>query len=206
MGYGVFVLGGLLSLAATGGIMYYLWRRGAIRSRWRLNQAGVFVVGLFVLLNIFYLLNWIPPVPLSLKAGGIYRDVSRVDSTYQLSYAKPPWYEFLRRGEKVFEKTEADTVYCFTAIFAPTKLREKIYHHWEHYNPKKDKWVQTDRIGFEITGGSDIGWRGYTSKHNVAPGQWLVQVKTAEGLLLGEVSFEVETADKEPKRIKTITY
>jgi hypothetical protein len=206
MGYGVFVLGGLVSLAATGGIMYFLWRKGAVMSRWRLTQAGIIVVCLFVILNIFYLLNWIPPVPLSLKAGGIYRNVTRVDGTYQLSYAKPPWYLFLRRGEPVFRRTKEDSVYCFTAIFAPTELKKKIYHHWQLLDPKEDEWVETDRVGFEITGGSDIGWRGYTAKHNMTPGQWRVQVKTDDGLLLGEVSFEVEATDKEPKKIKTITY
>jgi len=206
MGYGVFLLGGLMSLGATAGIAYYLWKRGAIKSRWRLTQATIFVVGLFVLLNVFYLLNWIPPVPLSLKSGGIYRNVTREDGSYLLSYEKPPWYLFLRRGERVFEKTDADSVYCFTAIFAPTELKKKIYHHWERLDPKKDEWVQTDRIGFEITGGRDVGWRGYTAKHNMTPGPWRVRVKTDDGLLLGEVSFKVEKIEHPVTKIKTVRY
>ena len=36
----------------------------------------------------FYFLNWIPPVPLSLKFGGIYHEVKKTGDRFELSFER----------------------------------------------------------------------------------------------------------------------
>ena len=45
--------------------------------------------------------------------------------------------------------------------------------------------MQTDKLGFKITGGREGGYRGYTYKRHMQPGEWKIDVKTKEGLVLG---------------------
>lgn len=46
-------------------------------------------------------------------------------------------------------------------------------------------------LGFDITGGRDAGYRGYTFKNNAKPGLWKVEVITEEELIIGVVDFEI---------------
>jgi hypothetical protein len=71
MGFGTFVASGLLSLGAVGGILALLRRWEVLVSRRALLKGPSVSAALFVLLNGFYLLNWIPPVPLAMRTAGI---------------------------------------------------------------------------------------------------------------------------------------
>ena len=63
----------------------------------------------------------------------------------------------------------------------------------------------TDRIPIVIAGGRDKGYRGYTVKQRVVPGDWRVDVETAEGRVIGRVSFQVEEPEGETPELDTIT-
>jgi hypothetical protein len=52
-------------------------------------------------------------------------------------------------------------------------------------------WKQTDQIAFQIFGGREGGYRGYTVKHGVKPGEWRVEVQTFRGQTLGRIDFTV---------------
>jgi hypothetical protein len=165
------------------------------------------VIGTFALLILFYFLNIIPPVPLSKKEMGIYRSVSRSENVYQCSFQKPPWYNFIKKSEKEFRYAQGDTAFCFSSIFAPTKLRKKIYHHWYHKNPKTGKYSQTDKMGYRLTGGRKEGYRGYTFKKNIQPGEWKVMLKTSDRKTLGITKFEIIPRDTtDDIMIKVIEY
>ena len=58
---------------------------------------------------------------------------------------------------------------------------------------------------YEITGGRDDGYRGFTYKANIIEGQWRVDVITEEeSLLLGVIEFEViSEAPKKPRKLVT---
>jgi hypothetical protein len=205
MNYGTFLASGILSLCFTGGIMYLFLRKGVFpRRRTPWVSAGMVAV-LFLLLNAFYLKNWIPPVPLSLKYGGIFHQVAKEGDSYALTFRKPHWYSFWVRSDEHFLYAEGDRVYCFTAIFAPLELRKAVYHHWQKFDPEKKAWATTDRLEFEITGGREKGYRGYTYKSYTSPGRWRVEVKTADELLLGRVDFVIRPAPEGSRaRFKTI--
>ncbi len=192
-----FLSGGFLSLALTGGLVWVFYHQGILASSRNLALAVGIVVSLFGLINIFYFLNLIPPVPLSLKFGGIYHQAQRLaaDNTFKLRYEKGEWYEFLKRSDSVFHYSEGDTVSCFTAVFAPTRLTQKISHHWQKYVPANKRWQTTDRLAFQIIGYRDSGYRGLTRKLNVTPGKWRVDIETAEGALLGRIGFKIAPAE-----------
>jgi hypothetical protein len=196
MNYGTFLASGILSLSFSGGIMYLFLRKGVFPRRGRLWVSASIVAVLFLFLNSFYLKNWIPPVPLSLKYGGIFHNVTREGDAYALTFRKPHWYSFWVRSDDPFLYEEDDRVHCFTAIFAPLELRKAVYHHWQKYDPEKKKWATTDKLEFEITGGREKGYRGYTYKSHTSPGRWRVEVKTADELLLGRVDFIIKPVAK----------
>ena len=64
--------------------------------------------------------------------------------------------------------------------------------HWQQFFPNQDKWLTTDRLGYEIIGYRDGGYRGITRKRNISPGEWRVDVETEEGVLLGRINFQIE--------------
>ena len=199
MGMGIFFLSLFLSLALMGAILAILFRKWKIISLSEFKRLSLLVVSIYFLVIVFYLGNLIPPVPLSLKSGGIYHHVHREGDTYVLRFPRPAWYQFFKQSENPFRYSPGDTVFCFTAIFAPTRLHTRIRHLWQRYDPEQDAWITTDYLGFEILGGREGGYRGYTFKRHVQPGKWRVQVVTTEKKILGRINFRISPA-REPVR------
>lgn len=195
MHYGTFLLGGLLSLGLVGGMLWFLFRRGVFEQRRQVGYAFGLVLALFGLLNLFYVKDWMPPVPLALRHGGIYHEVRAAGPVYELWYARPPWYRFWQRADVTFRRAEGEPVYCFAAVFAPTELKKGIYHEWRYYDEARGTWITTDRISYRIVGGRDNGYRGYTVKRQLQPGRWRVDVRTADDHTLGRIRFEVVPAE-----------
>ncbi|WP_022835759.1 DUF2914 domain-containing protein [Salisaeta longa] len=200
MGYGLFLLAGVLALAVVGGLLY-LFRQWKVVTGWKPTAATAGVaLGLFGLVNLFYVQNWIPPVPLAMKAGGIYHDVTIRENVYRLTYEAPAWYEPWRASDEVFHYVPGDTVYCFVSVFAPSDLRTRITHNWQYYDARREEWIGTDRIGYRLVGGRARGYRGYTYKRNVRPGAWRVNVLTTEDRLVGRIRFSIVRADTTRRR------
>lgn len=160
MGFGVFLISGLISAGVVTGLVLYLGRAEVFEGTWSFAGALATVCGLFGLVIIFYLNHWIPPVPLALRHGGVYDEVHRTEGAFVLTYEKPPWYRPWRNDEEPVHYAPGDTVYCFAAVYAPTTIETDIYHRWQYYDPQRDTWVDTDRIGYELVGGRRNGYRG----------------------------------------------
>jgi len=200
----VFVFSGLLSLVFVSTTIYFIFKNSKSMSMNDFRKTMALISGVFLVLNLFYFLNWIPPVPLSLKEGGIYHHVHRTGERYELRFEKGKWYQPLKHSDQTFHYTEGDTVFCFTAVFAPTQLEKRIVHQWQLWNEKRDEWLTSDRLGFRIHGGRDGGYRGYTFKKNIQPGKWRVDVRTEDDLLLGRISFLLVPAENARPKLKTI--
>lgn len=200
----MFLAGGLLSLGLVGAMVYLLYRLLALSSREEFRRVMALAGAMFLVLNIFYFLNWIPPIPLSLKSGGIYHQVKRTGEEYQLQFEQPKWYQFFKNDDDPFRCAPGDTVFCFTSVFAPTQLKTRVYHRWQKYSDSKGEWETTDRMSFPITGGRDGGYRGYTLKRNVSPGEWRIDVETNNGRLLGRIGFEIIAVEQKDYQLKTI--
>lgn len=143
------------------------------------------VIALFVFL---YSTNILPPIPLSLKDAGLYSSIVRSSSdNYIFTEFEKPWYLFWSNTPRTIETT--GPVYVFASVFAPKNFTEKIYHNWYFYNESKDSWQRTDRISTSIIGGRDQGFRGFTQKSNLSPGEWRVDITNSKGQIIDRISF-----------------
>lgn len=197
MGAGVFLGSGFLALV----IMYWFFKLlvWAVPNFIELQKrAIVFSIGLiYVVFNIFYFANIIPPIPLSLTSLGIYHSVVKFDDgRYQLSYEAPPWWLPLRKANGTFHYTHGDNMFCYASVFAPTKLAITIYHKWEYYDAGEQKWVEHARLQYPIQGGRSDGFRGYTVIESVRAGKWRCTVETERGQALGRESITVVSGPK----------
>lgn len=149
-----------------------------------------YAVIIFVLMNIFYYYNIIPPVPLSLSSDGVYHQISRQDNNYKLIQEKQSLWQKLLPGQEI-HINQFDPVYVFSAIRAPGNLGARIVHRWQWFSPIGGEWVNKDELSFYISGGRQDGYRGYSFKTALQPGKWRVDVETENGRVFGRVSFDV---------------
>lgn len=199
MGEGTFLLSGVLSLFVMGLLVFIL--NFSIPGKIYHVRRALFssVLGIYLLLNIFYFTNIIPPIPLSLKVFDIYHSVEKNSAgQYLVSFEPVRWYDFSRKIKPVFHWSQGAPVYAFSAVFAPTKINTTIFHQWYYFNGKTGKWVESSRLGFPIVGGRDGGYRGYTVKNATFPGRWRVEVVTGRGQVLGRIDFEVVESRSAP--------
>ncbi|WP_316928443.1 DUF2914 domain-containing protein [Gillisia sp. CAL575] len=157
------------------------------------------ILSIYITINVFYYFNLIPPVPLALDTGLVAHDVRKTNNEYIVTYEKDQWYVFWRKHSINFHRQADQRVYVFTSVFAPTDLKKAIFHRWKRYNSETGKWEVTDDLGFEVAGGRNRGFRGYTYKNNLKEGQWKVDVITEEELVLGVVDFVIKNTSEPHK-------
>jgi hypothetical protein len=144
-------------------------------------------------LLIAYAADITPPVPLVKRDIAVGHALARVDGLYTLQLEKTPWYVFWRRTSDELRLKPGERLYCVSSVFAPRGLDTRLYHRWSHYQ-KKQGWVTTSRIGYSLSGGREAGYRGYTWKRSLAPGEWKVAVETEDGRTVAVHRFELSAA------------
>ena len=188
----IYLYSGLASLVATLVLISIIYIRSAsTRAEVNLFKLLGLVLGIYLLINAFYFLRLIPPVPLALDHGIVAHDIHLEDNAYVVTYETDEWYVFWRDHRLQFNYLPDEPVYIFSSIFAPTDLKKAMVHRWTWYNDQTKDWELVEDIGFDITGGRTGGFRGYTYKSNVKPGIWKVAVLTDDELLLGVIDFEI---------------
>lgn len=158
---------------------------------------------IYALMNIFYHYNVIPPIPLALREADVYHGVSRANGDYIVQSEIESWWQYLTPGQTV-HVAPGEKIYVFASVFAPTKLQTTIVHDWQYYDPARKDWVSTDKISYDITGGRDGGYRGFSMKSSLTPGAWRVDVETKRGQVLGRVRFDVVKVEDKPE-LQTFT-
>ncbi|TSC87047.1 MAG: hypothetical protein G01um10148_152 [Parcubacteria group bacterium Gr01-1014_8] len=153
------------------------------------------IAGIFFFIMILYFLGAIPPLPLSLRDVGVLHSIQRTGDTYAVTYESRTWYEMYFRYKQVYHLAPGEVVYVYTAIFAPSGISTGIVHEWQKYDALKGSWVTEHVLTFPIQGGREGGYRGYSLKRDVSPGEWRVNVMTDYGQLIGRVGFRVEKVD-----------
>lgn len=175
----------VLSTLAGAGIAHWLYLKtpgqpGHIRPVWAIAAC----------LLLAYFINLIPPVPLVKKDIAIGHGLQRTAGDYVLLQEKTPWWVFWRRVSKVVHLKPGEQLYCVSAVFAPSGLDTRLYHRWSRYDVNQG-WLDAPRIGFGLAGGRQGGYRGYTWKQNLAPGEWKVTVETENGRTVAVHRFEL---------------
>jgi hypothetical protein len=199
----VFVIGAILSVAVVLRVSQLIYRNNPDRSRREAIGVTVPAAALIGTLVGFYFLNLIPPVPLSLKFGGMYHEIKRTGDQFELSFERQ-WYQVWKRSDATYPSNLP--IYCFTAVFAPVDLNTTIYHHW-YFRPNSDRpFTHADKIPIKISGGREGGYRAYSFKQGLDPGDWRVDIETSDGRIVGRVSVTVEGQADAPPSLATVTY
>ncbi|SKB77076.1 Protein of unknown function [Salegentibacter holothuriorum] len=197
----IFIISGLVSLGCTLVLIIFIYRSSQVtRAEISLKKLTSIILSIYITINVFYYFNLIPPVPLAMDTGLVAHNVLKKNNEYIVTYEKDQWYVFWRKHHTNFHRQADQRVYVFTSVFAPTDLKKSIFHRWKRYNPETREWEVSDDIGFEVTGGRNQGFRGYTYKNNLREGQWKVDVITEEELVLGVVDFVIKNTS-EPHKV-----
>jgi hypothetical protein len=200
IGPAVFVLSGLLSILALYFFLlclHYFAKETFAKSR---NIVIISVLAIFLVTNILYFCDLIPPLPLSLKDGGIYHSLYRGTAGYVVTTEDQGPLGYFSTSE-TFHEVLGDPVFAYSAVFSPALLNTTIFHEWQKYDQATKKWLTFDRIKLAIVGGREGGYNTYSLEDNITPGEWRVNVKTASGQIIGQLRFTVIGVTAEPPLI-----
>ncbi len=203
IGPDVFIFSGFIGLFIVWVYLHIL--KGFIREKFLENRTHIwaFIIVIFAGVNTLYFTNLIPPIPLSLKDGGIYHSVEKsVAGNYTVLEEVRGWERFLAFWPKVHWQT-GETLYAYTAIFAPGSIASDIVHDWQYKNEAGD-WVSATRIPLYLSGGRSGGFRTYSQKANLTPGQWRVDVETPSGQIIGRLNFKLVSAGSPPELLPKV--
>jgi hypothetical protein len=198
IGPSMFLLSGGVSVVCIAIFFGVLLRAAPERAKQNWTWAVRSVAGIYIVFNILYFTNAIPPLPLSLRDAGVYHSITHTTAGYELTYEPLLWYQEYLRYNSVFHQVAGEPVYVWSSIFAPTNLATTIYHEWQRYDDTSGRWVTTNSFSYPIIGGRDGGYRGYSVKGDVTPGTWRVRVITTYGQVIGQVSFAVVAVNADP--------
>ena len=197
MGAGIFLLSGVVSLVLIAGCIYLFVRIIPKQIHEHKKLFAIAIGGMFVFINILYLTNMIPPVPLALKVGDAYYQVTKVGGGYQVT--DDTRSHFLKN--KTLYISPSDSVYVFSSVFAPTKIDTRITHRWQYYDTIQKKWTTENVVIFSISGGREQGYRGYSFKTSTKQGKWRVRVETSRGQIIGTIRFNIQYSS-EPQEME----
>ncbi len=190
IGPSMFLLSGAVALVIVAVfasvLFFYLPER-----RTQAFALGRSIAIIYVVFNILYFTGAIPPLPLALKDAGVLHSVQRSADGYLVSYEPVPWYESFLRYNTVFHHAPGETVYVWSAIFAPSSLAITVYHEWQHFDETSNSWVTLQTVQYPIQGGRDGGFRGYSARPDPEAGAWRVNVVTSYGQIIGRISFSI---------------
>lgn len=92
-------------------------------------------------------------------------------------------------------------------MFAPVALETTNYHYW-YYRPYAGQpFADAHRIPPKISGGREGGYRAYTFKEGIDPGDWRVDVEAEDGRVIGRVAVKVlNKTTVGPLSLTTVVY
>lgn len=153
--------------------------------------AGVAIIA--AVINAFYFLKVLPPLPLVLTDAGVYHSVDHAGAEYRVTAEdEPARWRALFGTFPVEHIQSGDRLYLYSAVFAPARLAAGIEHRWEWRDPRSGDWVPQQVVRMTINGGREGGWRAYSFKSAPRQGQWRVNIVTQDGHAVGRVRFAVE--------------
>lgn len=198
LGADLFLASGIISLIIVALFLYLLKKVAQEKFKQSHNIIKISIIGIFVLMNILYFTNIIPPIPLSLKNSGVYHSIVKTsDGNYQAQAEPTDWRDYFIRYP-VFHTVAGEPVYAFSAVFSPVNFGTQIVHQWQYYDEEKKDWVDSSRVILSIVGGRDGGFRTYSIKSNLTAGHWRVKVETERGQVIGRINFQVVKGGPRP--------
>jgi hypothetical protein len=175
---GVPPFGALLASAGTSVIALTPVVRRARDLSWARALAATVGAAVVAVAAVALFRLWIPPAPLTLARATMARDVRD---------GRP--VDALQGPVAAAELREGRGLVAYTAVYAPSGLRQPILHVWRHDGRP------VDRVRLSpVLGGRREGFRTYSRKSEFPSdpaGRWSVDVMTSSGQLIGRLRFQV---------------
>lgn len=190
-------LGVLVAFLVIDQFFHYLQRKRGVKD-YRL--VGPVLGSIFIILYFF---RAIPPIPLVLVKGGMYRNVLKIDGEYQLEYHQK-WWQIFRDSENPFYYKEGDKVFFYGQVYSPANFQENLKLYWER--KEQTGWVIKDTIPISIQGGRKEGYRFFVYKKNITLGLWRVKVLTNNDLEIGRRQFLIKPREFQDLNIRQIQF
>jgi hypothetical protein len=144
-----------------------------LRVSWAAAALRVALAATVAAACLWWVREWIPPVPLHLTRATFARTVDQLEPVESVTRVSA---QELRAWGRVA---------AFTAIAAPAGLSEPVYHVW-----RKDGRMIGEMLLTTVRGGRRGGFRTYSWKADLGAdpaGLWEVDVRTVHGQLVGRV-------------------
>ncbi len=187
-----FLLSGVLALGLFAPYMRALARLGHEGYRGARLQIAMGVAVIALLINAFYFLKVLPPLPLVLTNTGIYHGAKWVGGDFHvLAEEEPAAWRALFGTNAVLHPRTGARLYAYSAIFAPNRLRTRVVHEWQWLDGA-GAWATQQRVAVAIVGGRENGFRFYTYRTGPRAGQWRVNILSDDGRTIGRLRFAVE--------------
>jgi MFS family permease len=195
----IFVLSGVISLVTLWIFLQLL--KYSSREKFSRSRVPLFlsILAIFTAMNALYFFNLIPPIPLSLKDGGVYRSlVVNGPGHYTVESDDQGFFGFLQL-ESTVHINAGSPLYAYSAIFSPAEFDTTIVHEWQFYNASTSKWTTASTVTLGVIGGSDGGYRTFSIQGDVQKsGKWRVNVETTRGQVIGRLDFNVVLTSTTP--------
>ncbi len=188
----LFVAAGALSLVVFFPyvlLLFYIGHAG----REKKHHIFSAILIIFAVVNGLYFFNIIPPIPLSLREARAFHGLTSTGGKYTMQGEPETFWQSFWPGQTLHLQA-GEIVYLYTAIFAPATLNTTIVHQWQYYDAITKKWMVMSNASFDITGGRQKGYKGYSWLVNPKPGKWRVYVKTPRGQVLGKIDLTIVRA------------
>ena len=197
IGADVFVISGISSLVIIG--LFLLLVKFISKEKFKKSRIKIWssVLGIFIVTNVLYFYNLIPPIPISLKDAGVYHSIVRDSSlNYDVTYEDNGWLGYFS-PQQDFHIVAGDSAYAYSAIFSPDLFNIDITDEWQKYDDVSGQWITKNTVDLFAIGGRDGGYRTFSVMKNIEQGQWRVNVKTGNQII-GQLKFNVIIVDTEP--------
>ncbi|HEY3639368.1 MAG TPA: DUF2914 domain-containing protein [Rhizomicrobium sp.] len=191
IGVAVFIASGLLATILFFvflGLLRTLGRARYRQSRWKIIGGAL---GIVAAMNAFYFTGILPPLPLALADVGVFQSIRHSGSVYVAQAENQPWTAQFGLTRPTLHVAPGQKLILYTAVFAPIKMTTRISHRWQIWDPQTGHWQTKSVVSFAISGGREHGYRGYSIKSNLLPGDWRVNVIAEDGRLIGRAAFKI---------------
>lgn len=207
IGHSLFILAGLLSTALILLFIFFVSRTASEKYKSESKTIFFSIVGILILFNSLYILNVIPPLPMSLQDAKVVHSIYKnSDGTYTVKSEGDEPFGFIKQlfgNYGTYHLTNGPVAYVYSSVFAPNNFAERIIHEWEYFDPDKKEWQTRFSTNLSVIGGRDNGFRTYSSYTGLTPGSWRVEVRLPNGPVIGRIMFLASREDFDDSRIKS---
>lgn len=198
----------VLAVLCGAGITVAVWKLFVRYTRdpnWTFARAAAPGLTIQAVLLVLYLIQVVPPVPLSLRqiipAHRIEVLKEGAKREYVIHHEATPFWMLWSNVSDTLLLGEGEKLWVFVRIFAPARFNDTVQFAWEFHDSRRG-WVEWGKpYSTRLGGGSEEGYRTFANTTPQASGEYRVRVLTADGREIGRQSMNVVMGTEAPALI-----